>query len=68
MEVFHERIGGDFVVYGIGMTDLPGRCVLDGVDKEGAASTFSGFVKREMVPKQLVEGLGAGLDDGSGVV
>ena len=68
LEVVQEYLGGDVGVYGIGMTELVDPCVLDGIDDEDAETMFGGFMELEIVPHQLVEGLGSVADDGSGVV
>ena len=67
LEVVHEYLGGDVGVYGLGMTELVDPCVLDGIDDEDAETMFGGFMELEIVPHQLVEVLGSGADNGSGV-
>ena len=68
LEVVHERLGGDVRIYGLGMTELVDPCVLNGVDDEGAATAFGGFMAFEIVSQQLVDNLRAVADDRSGIV
>ena len=66
--MFHERLGGDVVVYGISMTYLVDPCVLYDVDNEGAENALSSFVDLEIVSHKLVDSLRAVLDKGSSIV
>ena len=61
--MIHEQLGGN-----VGIEYLAGPCVFDGVDDEGVTAMSSGLVKFEIVPQQFVDGLGAGEENGSGVV
>ena len=45
-----------------------GSMCIDGVNGEGTATAFDGFMELTIMPQQLVNGLGAGVDYGSGVV
>ena len=44
------------------------QCVFDGADDEGATAAFGGLVQLEIVPNLFVDGLGSGVDNGSGVI
>ena len=68
LEVVHERLCGDFSVYGIGMMEISDPCVLNSVDDEVAATAFGGFMDLEIMTQQLLVDLGLGADNRSGLV
>ena len=68
LEAAHNRLGGNVDIYGLVVTYLADPCALDGVDDEGVSAVLGGFVQIEIVPQQLVDGLGAGKENRSGVV
>ena len=53
--MLHERVGGNVVVDGIGVPELSGPCVIDGVDDDGATATFGGLVQLEIIQQQFVD-------------
>ena len=68
LDMIHECLGGDVGVDGLSLPAPVDPCVFDGVDNEGAIAVFGGFVKIKIVPKQFVDGLGAGADNVSGII
>ena len=68
LEIIHEHLGGNVSGDGLGMPELEDPRVLDGVDDGGVTAAFGGFMKLKVVPQKFVESLGAGADNGSGVV
>ena len=68
LEIIHDCLGGDVGVDGIVIPELTDPCVLDGVNDEGAKVAFGGLMQLEIMQQIFVDSLGAGAENGSGVV
>ena len=68
LEMTHELLGGGVGVDGIGVLDIADPCVCGGVDNEVTTAVSVGFIQLEILPQNFVNGLGAVLYNGSGLI
>ena len=66
--MIYERLGGDVGVDGLGVLDLTDQFVFESADDKGVTAAFGGLVQLEISPNLFVDGIGAGVDNGSGVI
>ena len=51
LDMIHMHLGGNIILYGLGVPEIAYPCDFDGANNECATATFSRFVNIEIFPK-----------------